>query len=58
MKMSVLDVTYPPDRELHLDSFKKLVIGKIPSYILEKRFQRKDGSLIWVRLNVSSIRDE
>ena len=31
--------------------------GDLPSYTLEKRYLRKDGSLIWIDLSVSLQRD-
>jgi PAS domain-containing protein len=36
----------------------ELIEGKIPSYTMEKRYVRKDGSVIWGNLTVSLVRDE
>jgi len=52
---SFQDVTYKDDIEIDLRQFGQLKEGKIPVYTLEKRYIRKDGSLIWVNLTVSSV---
>lgn len=49
------EVTYPEDIDVDLEQFQQLQAGKIPSYTLEKRYTRKDGSLVWVNLTVSGI---
>ncbi|HUL61845.1 MAG TPA: PAS domain S-box protein, partial [Methanocella sp.] len=53
----IYDVTHPEDvdrcRELEL----RLREGTIDKYQTEKRYVRKDGRVIWGKLNVSAIRD-
>lgn len=36
---------------------EELLVGKIPSYVLEKRYIRKDRSPVWVRNSVSLLGD-
>ena len=50
-------ITYPDDAANDLSHFGDLVAGDLESYELEKRYVRKDGSLLWSRLNVSLVRD-
>ncbi len=50
-----VEVTYPSDRELALDSYVDLVIGERDHYQIEKRYVRKNGEIFWGRLTVSKI---
>jgi PAS domain S-box-containing protein/diguanylate cyclase (GGDEF)-like protein len=52
------DLTYPEDADLDDDLEVQLLAGDIPSYEIEKRFQRADGQLFWGELAVSLIRAE
>lgn len=52
------DITYPDDKDLGLENVRKLMRGEIPVYKLEKRYIRKDGSVIWVALSLSAIFDK
>jgi len=51
------DITYPPDLSGDLELVQKALAGAISTYSLEKRYVRKDGSLVWVDLTVSLVRD-
>jgi PAS domain S-box-containing protein len=51
------DITYPDDLPASLDQVARLRRGELPSYSLEKRYVRKDGSPVWVDLSVSIQRD-
>ncbi|MEQ8188442.1 MAG: PAS domain S-box protein [Candidatus Eremiobacterota bacterium] len=53
-----LDITYPDDKETSRAWFLKIVQGKIENYRLEKRFVKKDNSVFWGDLSVSSIKDK
>jgi PAS domain S-box-containing protein len=52
-----LDLTHPEDREAEGELFRRLVAGDIPCYSREKRYLRKDGAVIPVRLTMSLVRD-
>jgi|GEM_PF-1158678 len=45
----LFDFSHPDDLEISTQSFKDLVEGKYKHYKLEKRYIRKDGSLLWAR---------
>jgi PAS domain S-box-containing protein len=47
------EADYQPDIELH----GQLVAGEIPYYKIEKRFERKDGQVLWADLTRSAVRD-
>jgi PAS domain S-box-containing protein len=49
------DVTYEEDRELNLELIGELWEGKRQHFQIEKRYRRKDGTLVWARNNVSLV---
>ncbi|RPI68684.1 MAG: PAS domain S-box protein, partial [Geobacteraceae bacterium] len=51
------DITHPEDRQRDWEIFSRAMKGEIPAYYNEKRYIRKDGSTIWVRINAAFIRD-
>jgi PAS domain S-box-containing protein len=51
------DVTHPDDLEADLEQGRRLVAGEIPTYSMEKRYIRKDGSVVWISLTVSLVRE-
>ena len=51
------DITHPDDIETDLAQLDRLLAGEIDSYTLEKRYIRKDGSILWANLTVSLVRD-
>ncbi|MTK11551.1 MAG: PAS domain S-box protein [Clostridiaceae bacterium] len=54
---SFKDITYPEDIDADLNYVNDLLADKIDGYNMEKRYIRKDGSVIWVNLTVSLVRD-
>ena len=48
-------ITHPEDVHLHEDKMADLVAGKIESYMIEKRYLRKDGGIIWVNATVAPL---
>ena len=48
---------HPDDAAKDLELFQALYNNSIPSYSIEKRYLRKDGSIVWGALTVSAIRD-
>ena len=57
LELRVSDMTHPDDRGRDWALFEAVVSGAIPSYHIEKRYTRKDGVVIWVRVNMNVIRD-
>ena len=51
--MTFRDITHRDDVEASMELFTALVQDKSPVFALEKRYLRKDGSLVWVELFVS-----
>jgi PAS domain S-box-containing protein len=52
------EVTHPDDLEAELEYARRLLAGEVESCSYEKRYIRKDGTLIWVNLTASVVRDE
>ncbi len=57
LKMSFKDITYPDDLQSDLQLLQKLISGQIDNFSLEKRYIKKDKSLVWVELTVSVIKE-
>ncbi|MFW5637047.1 MAG: PAS domain S-box protein [Thermodesulfobacteriota bacterium] len=58
LEMTFPEFTHPEDVDADLALYRRLVNGEIPSYSLEKRYVRKDGSWFWGNLTLSCIREE
>jgi len=52
------ELTFPEDREPDFAQFRRVLAGEIDGYALEKRFIRKDQSIIWVDLSGNCVRSE
>lgn len=52
------DVTVLDDKADDLEMVRKLLAGEISSSSREKRYYRKDGSIIWVNLTIALVRDD
>ncbi len=51
------DVSHPDDLPLHLALVAEVIEGKRNSFTLDKRYYRKNGEILWGRLNVSMVRE-
>src|SRR5262252_5626924 len=50
-----MDFSPPEDAEKDWNLFQQLQAGSIDHYQLEKRYFRRDGSLVWGRLSLSLL---
>jgi len=55
--MKPSEITHPDDRDQDWELFLQVVRGEVPNYRVEKRYLRKDGSVAWVNVNMTVIRD-
>ena len=55
--LSWASLTHPEDLESEIRQFNRVVSGEIDTYSLEKRFIRKDGSIVDTILSVSVVRN-
>jgi PAS domain S-box-containing protein len=54
---AIADITHPDDVFECMGLHRRLIDGAIPSYTVEKRYLRKDGHPIWVKVTASLARD-
>jgi len=57
-KLTFRDITYPEDARESIKKMEELEAGRISSFTLEKRYVKKDRSLINGKIMVSAIRDQ
>lgn len=51
------DITHPDDLEADLKYVEDILANRIQTYSMEKRFFRKDNSIVWVNLTVALMRE-
>ena len=52
-----MDITYPEDLDAGLELVQRMWQKEIDTYTLQKRYIRKDGSIIWVNIACSLVRE-
>ncbi|MEH2127267.1 PAS domain S-box protein [Nostoc sp.] len=57
IQMNFQEITHPDDLEVDLENARRVVAKEISGYSLEKRYIRKDGSIVWVNLTSSAVWD-
>ena len=57
LQRGIIDITPGADYQVEIQLHNQLVSGEIPYYKLEKRFERRDGQIVWVDLTRSAVRD-
>ena len=55
-QLTFLDITHPEEREISKLNIDGLMAGEIDFYRLEKRYLRKDRSILWADLTTSALR--
>jgi len=58
LRMSFPDITHPDDLRANVELAEKLFKHEIPFYQLQKRYVRRNGEVIWIKLTASVIRDQ
>jgi PAS domain S-box-containing protein len=53
LRMTFQDITHPADLATDLDHVRQILSGEIKTYSMEKRYIRKDHSIVWANLTVS-----
>ncbi|AFY40900.1 PAS domain S-box protein [Nostoc sp. PCC 7107] len=57
IQMSFQDITHPDDLAIDWEQAGRVLTKEISGYSLEKRYIRKDGSVVWVNLTSSAVWD-
>jgi PAS domain S-box-containing protein len=55
--MTFLELTHPDDRRRDIERFRRMIHGE-DDYSVEERYIRKDGSVAWVNVNATVVRDD
>jgi len=58
LKKDLKDFTFPADYENNAKQYERLFNNEISSFSLTKRYIQKNGSIIWVKIIVSAIKDK
>ncbi len=56
MAKTFQDITHPDDLDADLAQVDRIVAGEVATYAMEKRYLRRDGSVLWGNLRVSLLR--
>ncbi|HET7621421.1 MAG TPA: PAS domain S-box protein [Gemmatimonadaceae bacterium] len=54
-RTDILSLVHPEHRAEHGAQLARMLAGEIPSFVIDERYRRKDGSDIWVRKSVSML---
>jgi PAS domain S-box-containing protein len=57
LKLTVFDITHPEDRETDRVRYRAQASQNQDGYVTEKRIVRRDGSVTWVDVRSSTVRD-
>ncbi len=57
LEMNLKDIVHPEHANIEAKRRKELIDGQIGQILLEKRYIRKDGEIVWGRYNASLLRD-
>lgn len=55
-RLTFKDITHPDDVAASIENFQRALAGKLKSYSLEKRYIRKNGTIVWTNVTVSLVR--
>jgi diguanylate cyclase (GGDEF)-like protein/PAS domain S-box-containing protein len=51
------DITHPDDRTGNMALYQEVKLGKRDGFVMQKRYVKKDGAIVWITLSVGVIRD-
>ncbi len=57
LRCRIKDLTHKEDYPREITLYRQLVAGQIPFYRIEKRYVRKNGTIIWAEILRSIVRD-
>lgn len=58
LSMSILEMTHPDDRALHVELEQELIAGTRPSYRVAKRYLHADGRTVWSRVSIAGAHSD
>jgi PAS domain S-box-containing protein len=57
LRKTFQDITHPDDLDADLAYLRRMLAGQISTYVAERRYVRKDGSIVWSDLTVALVRE-
>jgi len=57
LALTFQDITHADDLDVDVHEMQRLLAGETSGYTLDKRYLRKDGAVVWVRLTGTVVRD-
>jgi PAS domain S-box-containing protein len=58
LELTIKDVSLKEDYPLSKEYITKMEAGKIDNFVIDKRYRKKDNSILWAKTNVSAVRDK
>ncbi len=55
LQLTSVDISLPDERNLAVEYNEQLLRGELSSYSREKRYLRKDGTIIWTNICLSAV---
>jgi signal transduction histidine kinase/ActR/RegA family two-component response regulator len=55
--MTFVEITHPADRNVNVEDTGRLFRREVPVYRLQKRYVRKEGAIVWVKLTAALVPD-
>jgi PAS domain S-box-containing protein len=56
-ELTIPQLIHPDDQEENMGQLNRMLDGEIQSFVVENRYLRGDGNLVWVRKSTSLVRD-
>jgi PAS domain S-box-containing protein len=56
--MTWSEITHPDDLAADVEQFNRLLAGEIQRYVVDKRFIRKDGGVVWTSMAAGCVRKQ
>ena len=57
IELTVQEITHPDDLTADLEYVRQMLAGEISTYSMEKRYLNRNGSIVWINLTVSLVKD-
>ena len=58
VNLTLQEITHAEDFDSDLQLLDRVLQGEISNYLIEKRYIKSDGSIVWANLTVSLVRDD
>jgi len=58
LKSTIKDVSVKEDYLVSEDYIAKMEAGEIDNFVMDKRYRKKDNTILWAKTNVSAVRDQ